>query len=96
MDRRLVLLSPVDNCVVVAEALPAGADVEIDGATVKLRTAVGVGHKLARCAIAAGAPVRKYDASIGHATADIVPGEHIHFHNLASDYHALHAGDGRD
>ena len=32
MDKRLVLLAPDDNCVVVAQSLPAGAKVEIDGA----------------------------------------------------------------
>jgi altronate hydrolase len=33
-------------------------------------------------AIAAGEPVCKYGQVIGHATAPIMPGEHVHVHNL--------------
>jgi len=42
------------------------------------------GHKYARCAIAAGAPVIKYGLPIGHATCPIAAGEHVHVHNLAT------------
>jgi hypothetical protein len=34
--------------------------------------------------IAAGEKVIKYGASIGVATGDIHPGEHVHTHNLRS------------
>jgi hypothetical protein len=86
VDRRLVLLAPEDNCVVVAHALSAGDRVEIDGADLIVGRAVTIGHKLARSAIAEGEKVIKYGAIIGHATAAIAAGAHIHTHNLASDY----------
>lgn len=86
MDRRLVLLAPEDNCVVAACALAPGDVVEIDGAGFAVARALTIGHKLARRALAAGDKVIKYGASIGHATAAIPPGAHIHTHNLASDY----------
>ena len=41
------------------------------------------GHKIAVRAIAAGAPVRRYNQIIGIATQDIAPGQHVHTHNLA-------------
>jgi altronate dehydratase small subunit len=86
MDRRLVLLAPEDNCVVVARALAAGDRVEIDGDDLAIDSAVTIGHKLARRPIALGEKVIKYGANIGHATAAISAGAHIHTHNLDSDY----------
>lgn len=43
------------------------------------------GHKYAIRAIAAGEDVVKYGMSIGHATADIAAGEHVHVHNVATN-----------
>jgi hypothetical protein len=85
-DRRVVLLAPEDNCVVVAAALRAGDTVTIEGAPIALALPIGVGHKLARRTIRAGEKVLKYGAVIGTATADIARGEHVHTHNLESDY----------
>jgi hypothetical protein len=85
-DRRLVLLAPEDNCVVVAQALRAGDRVSIDDEPVVIAKAIGVGHKLARRAIARGEKVLKYGAIIGTASAPIARGEHVHTHNLESDY----------
>lgn len=86
MDSRLVLLAPGDNCVVVAQPLAAGSIVEIDGAQLPVRAAIATGHKLARRPLAAGATVFKYGAAIGHATRQVAMGEHLHTHNVASDY----------
>jgi len=85
-DRRLVLLSPDDNCLVVAQALREGDTVTVEGERVSVARTIGVGHKLARRAIRAGEKVLKYGAVIGTATADIARGEHVHTHNLESDY----------
>jgi hypothetical protein len=85
-DPQLVLLAPEDNCVVVAQALARGDRVTLDGETVAVTAAVGVGHKLARRAIARGEKVLKYGAIIGTASAPIARGEHVHTHNLQSDY----------
>ena len=85
-DRRLVLLAPDDNCVVVAQALHAGDRVSIDDESVAVAKSIGVGHKLARRAIARGEKVIKYGAIIGTASAAIARGEHVHTHNLESDY----------
>jgi arabinonate dehydratase len=41
------------------------------------------GHKVAARAIAAGAPVKRYNQIIGFAKRAVQPGEHVHLHNLA-------------
>ena len=85
-DRRLVLLSPDDNCLVVASGLREGDTVTVEGEQVAVMRTIGVGHKLARRPIRAGEKILKYGAVIGTATADIGRGEHVHTHNLESDY----------
>lgn len=42
---------------------------------------VPFGHKVALCDITTGAPIIKYGMVIGHATRDILAGEHVHVHN---------------
>jgi altronate dehydratase small subunit len=94
-DRRLVLLAPDDNCLVVVQAVREGDRVSVDGELVAVAKSIGVGHKLARRAIARGEKVLKYGAIIGTASAPIARGEHIHTHNLESDYlptYTLEAG----
>jgi altronate dehydratase small subunit len=51
-----------------------------------VRSSVGVGHKLARHALSAGDKVRRYGAPIGSMTQGAASGEHVHLHNLQSDY----------
>ena len=43
------------------------------------------GHKYALCDIPSGESIIKYGNPIGHATADIRCGEHVHTHNLKTD-----------
>lgn len=43
------------------------------------------GHKYSICDIKKGENVIKYGNPIGHATADIAKGEHVHTHNLATN-----------
>lgn len=43
------------------------------------------GHKQALTDIPAGADIVKYGFPIGHATADIKAGEHVHTHNMATN-----------
>ncbi|MBB5189804.1 hypothetical protein HNQ50_000514 [Silvimonas terrae] len=85
-DRRLLLIGPQDNCLIVCAPLAAGESVLVEGVPVTLPQAVAIGHKLARTAIATGQKVLRYGAIIGSATQPIAQGEHIHTHNLASDY----------
>lgn len=82
----LLLLHPDDNIVVARRDIAAGERVELDGEVVEIPAAVELGHKLARRALAAGTRVLKYGAPIGSLKAAVGRGEHVHLHNLRSDY----------
>ncbi|MBO9558301.1 MAG: UxaA family hydrolase [Caulobacter sp.] len=86
----LILLHPDDNVLVLGAPVHAGQALIIDGQTVTTEADVGVGHKLARRALAVGDKVRKYGAPIGSITAPVAAGGHIHLHNMKSDYIASH------
>ena len=85
-DQRLVHLSPKDNICVVAQRLAAGERLRVAGEEVAIAETLPIGHKIAVRAIAVGETVLKYGAPIGSATAPIALGEHVHMHNLQSDY----------
>jgi hypothetical protein len=85
-DARLILLSPQDNCLIAAARLEAGTEVEIEGESVTLSKAIDLGHKVARGPLAKDDKVLRYGAVIGHVTEPVARGEHLHTHNLESDY----------
>lgn len=89
-DPRLLLLSEKDNVLVVCRRIEAGETIVIAGRSHVLERTVGLGHKLARRSIAAGEKVVKYGVPIGSATQAIESGEHVHIHNLKSDYTKTH------
>jgi altronate dehydratase len=79
-----IVISAADNVATALEALDAGRSVRVGGASITLAEAIPRGHKFAIVAIAAGEKVVKYGSPIGDASADIVPGAHVHTHNVAS------------
>jgi altronate dehydratase small subunit len=85
-DPRLLQLAPEDNVAVARRTIAAGEQILIAGQMVCLSGEIPVGHKLAVRHIAAGQKIIKYGAPIGSATRDIACGEHVHTHNIASDY----------
>lgn len=85
-DPRLLLMSAEDNCLIAATPLAAGDNLRIEGTDVTLPRDVGLGHKVARTDLPAGTPVLRYGAVIGTTTADVTIGEHLHLHNLKSNY----------
>jgi hypothetical protein len=85
-DKRLILQSPQDNCLIAAARLEAGEGVLIEGERITLGKTIELGHKLARRALRAGDKVLRYGAIIGHASVEVGVGEHLHTHNLESDY----------
>jgi altronate hydrolase len=70
----------------VLAPLAAGERLIVNGVKTMVTGAISLGHKLAARPIAAGEKVIKYGAPIGSATRDIACGEHVHTHNLKSDY----------
>lgn len=81
-----IQLSPLDNVAVVVRRLPAGTRVAVATGEVVLDRDLALGHKIACRPIAAGEKIMKYGVSIGSATRAIAPGEHVHLHNMQSDY----------
>ena len=62
--------------------------------TVRIKQPIALGHKIARRALHAGDKVLRYGAVIGSVTRDVAAGEHLHTHNLRSDYLPTHVPDG--
>jgi altronate hydrolase len=77
----VIRIHPADDVVIARQQLLGGTRIESEGITVS--GLVPPGHKIAVRAIAAGAPVRRYNQIIGTATQAIAPGQHVHTHNLA-------------
>jgi len=94
IDDRLLLLHPDDDCVVARVPIRAGDSVLLAGGRVRLDSDLGVGHKLAAHPLAVGAPVHKCGAVVGRTTTDVATGEHLHLHNLRSDYLPAHLVGG--
>nr|WP_306267265.1 UxaA family hydrolase [Pararhizobium sp. IMCC3301] len=78
-----ILIHPDDNVACLLRDHLAGECATLPtGPTVALKSDTPMGHKIALVAIAKGTPVIKFGAVIGHATIDILPGQHVHLHNL--------------
>lgn len=57
-------------------------ETSVPGENVISSRRIPAGHKLAVQSIAAGSAIRKYDQIIGFAKENIVPGDHVHVHNV--------------
>ena len=73
-----VRLDRADAVVTATKSLAVG--LKIEGIT--LRDVIPSGHKVATQAMAEGDPVRKYAQIIGYASCSIIPGDHVHTHNM--------------
>jgi hypothetical protein len=82
-----VCLSPADNVVVLTHHVDTGDAIRGIADEIWTMTAhLEPGNKLAARAIAAGEKVVKVGVPIGTATRAIEAGDHVHSHNLRSDY----------
>ena len=84
-----VLLHPRDDVAIARLTLARGvvlrlpADSRDGERLLELKQRIQSGHKFALHQLALAAPVRRYGSIIGFATIPILPGEHVHSHNLA-------------
>lgn len=81
----LIRVHPDDHVAVSLGGVARGQTAAVDGLEVTARADVPAGHKIALTDLARGVQVRRYGLPIGRATADIVAGDWVHAHNLASD-----------
>lgn len=86
----VILLHPDDNIMVCVKPVSAGDELLIDGEKVRVPMDIALGHKMARTTLAAGEKVYRYGAPIGSMTAPVTKGEHVHLHNMKSDYIPSH------
>jgi SAF domain len=82
----LLRLSPDDNVLVVVKAIAEGQMLEVEGLEVTATKTIPFGHKVAARALEVGEKIVKFGMPIGSSTTAIQPGEHVHTHNLQSDY----------
>jgi hypothetical protein len=85
----LLRLAAADNVAVATVAFAEGQVAWMDDTPLTLVDPIPMGHKVAVAAIAAGEKIVKYGCPIGSATRPIRPGQHVHLHNLQSDYFPL-------
>ena len=82
----LIQIHPSDTILVLARSVEEGEPFVLDGREYRFACKLGLGHKVARRPIALGEKVLKYGVPIGSATRAIGAGQHVHLHNLKSDY----------
>jgi len=85
-DPRLLLLDPADNVFVAIKTIEAGEILDPAGTRITIEKSITLGHKVAARPLRRGEKILKYRAPIGSATRDIAAGEHVHLHNMQSDY----------
>ncbi|MBC8611788.1 UxaA family hydrolase [Massilimaliae timonensis] len=84
-----VIIEAKDNVAVAIEPIPAGVRASFcypDGKqrAVNVCEDIAIYHKFAVCDIPCGSKIIKYGEHIGEASRDILTGEHVHVHNVAS------------
>ena len=89
-NAQVILMHPNDNVLVCVAHIYVGDAIFIDGHAVIALRDIEVGHKLARCVLLAGSKVYRYGAPIGSMTQTAAMGEHVHMHNMQSDYIPSH------
>jgi len=77
----VIRLHPADDVVIARQQLFPG--IALGGELLTVAALIPAGHKLATRPIATGDAVKRYGQVIGFASRPILPGEHVHTHNLA-------------
>jgi (2R)-sulfolactate sulfo-lyase subunit alpha len=83
---QLLRLHEADNVLTVLSTLEPGDVFQIEENVLTVGKRLPIGHKIAARAIAAGEKICKYGVPIGSAVCAIAQGEHVHTHNIKSDY----------
>ncbi len=84
--KKLIRLHPSDNVAIALTELAKGETVDFEEQQLTVSKNIGLGHKIAVCDIRSGEKVRRNNVQIGSSTQDIKAGDHVHLHNLKSDY----------
>lgn len=82
---KLIKIHPQDTVAVAITDIVAGEELMLGEKTLIAKEKIPAGHKIALRNIAFLEDVIKYAAPIGHATANIPQGSHVHTHNVKSN-----------
>jgi predicted RecA/RadA family phage recombinase len=85
MDK-LMQIHPDDNVLVIRKKILSGDKEVINGMVAVYNTDIELGHKVAAKHIDKNELIVKYGVPIGSAIEDIETGDHVHLHNMKSDY----------
>ncbi|WP_223551912.1 UxaA family hydrolase [Aestuariivivens sp. NBU2969] len=89
-SNQFIKLSNNDNVLVLTVDLDVDDVFTFAGTDYKVEGAIALGHKIAAKDINEGEKIIKFNMSIGSATQDIKMGEHVHLHNMKSDFIDTH------
>lgn len=81
-DALTITLNPADNVAIARSALLPRTVLTSPHENVTVRRMIPPGHKIAIRQIAKGQEIIRYGQVIGHASADIAAGDHVHNHNV--------------
>jgi altronate hydrolase len=82
-ENSAIQLNPADDVAIARVPLAAGAELSIAGRKVLVAEPIPIGHKLALVHKSPGEMLHRYGERIGRATREILPGQHVHMHNLS-------------
>jgi altronate hydrolase len=88
-ENSAIHLHPTDNVAVARVPISAGTELRIGGQTVVASDYVPAGHKICVQPIQPGQIVQRYGNVIGRAKSAILPGQHIHTHNLSFEEQSM-------
>jgi altronate dehydratase len=88
------ILNADDNVGIATRDLAPNETVRTGPHTLLTASAIPLGHKVALGPIEKGAKVFRCGVPIGSATQAIAQGEHVHVHNLVSNYLPTYTFDG--
>ncbi len=91
---QVLVLDERDNVGVALADLPAGRPIRSSAGPLTPDRDIPLGHKIALRDIPQDQKVYKYGAPIGSAKSPIAAGQHVHTHNLRSDYLPTFTLDG--
>lgn len=83
---KLFKIHPHDNVLIVRTPVEKGEMMRIGELQIRVAKSLSFGHKVAAQTIEKDEQVIKFGVPIGLATCTIAAGEHVHLHNLKSNY----------
>jgi len=82
MNKRMLIMKPIDNSAVVLEDIKQGDTLKYGDFEIVATENIEFPHKIATRDITKGEDILKYGEVIGYALKDISKGQWIHIHNM--------------